>query len=873
MAADYLIWIQHKTSLVTDTITIDGQTIIVTDTESTLATLMTWNEGTGKWETVTDPWDYYFGAESGQPASDIYLPFGTIGIGDPASSSLSLVAFAVEEEGLRLWATIPNHNAVNSDRVLEVDFDGLHLLALTQRLAWSSLSAGVCPNVVQSSADTTAPQTVTAEPGQYTGADVTAKLSAAPVGAAYGLLDDGYFFIMDELRPFENLVDWQAELAALCAFNPASPDCERAPVTSGNLDFAAAEELGFQLDADHPPLSDGDAISYTLELVNRGTGPASGIVADVVTWGPIRLPAGTYGSATIDGELWEWDNLVLELGDLAPGEIISVTFTSLIDVSFDSNNLEGLATIDVTLYDDTGSLLENQLEWLFLDHPVDDQAPAYIELLGPESRLITPGINILEGMVRDASAVEQLELLFSPMGANPASPLVSGPNQATFTEFCLDPTPDDGSWSCVVDFGAVGDGAIFSLDARAVDSHGLTSDWSSSYAGAQELIVDAAPPTVTLDAATASVFGDGIIGPDQSSLSGRIEDNHLVSAVDVCQVTAEGEVCESADLTLDSGVTDQALKIYEDVPETPLPTGANAACGGGTEILRTFSVTETFTVANVDVGLNLSHPYRHDLEAYLTSPAGTEVTLLRENSAADNYDILLDDAARLGVGAARSNHDPAAPFYENEVSPDGYLSAFNQENATGTWMLRICDNFPGEDDGTYNRSRLILQAEAIPENTAGSWHYALPLTDEGLVGEQQLTIYGLDSIGNRSQPLALTYRLDTVAPLITVTNAVPTATASAPGAPTRVMTGTVSDDDSAISLEAGVTDLAGNVSAGQVNLAGDSWTLDIEPQTAGLHTIWVYATDSSGNTKAIGPFEVDVSIDRKYLFLPMIVGN
>ncbi|MDX1612901.1 MAG: hypothetical protein R3300_01250 [Candidatus Promineifilaceae bacterium] len=112
----------------------------------------------------------------------------------------------------------------------------------------------------------------------------------------------------------------------------------------------------------------------------------------------------------------------------------------------------------------------------------------------------------------------------------------------------------------------------------------------------------------------------------------------------------------------------------------------------------------------------------------------------------------------------------------------------------------------------------------------------------------------------------------TVAPLITVTNSVPTATVSAPGAPTRVMTGTVTDDNSVISLRANVIDLAGNVSAGQINLAGSDWTLDIEPQVAGLHTVWIYATDSSGNTKGIGPFEVEVTIDRQSLFLPLIIS-
>lgn len=97
-----------------------------------------------------EAWEYYFGSEYDQPAGDIYLPFETPGIGDPETTSLSLVAFAPEENALRLWATIPNRNVADSDQVSETAYGGFHTFALTQWLSWNSLGDGGCPNVVQS---------------------------------------------------------------------------------------------------------------------------------------------------------------------------------------------------------------------------------------------------------------------------------------------------------------------------------------------------------------------------------------------------------------------------------------------------------------------------------------------------------------------------------------------------------------------------------------------------------------------------------------------------------------------------------------------------------------------------------------------------
>jgi hypothetical protein len=100
LAADYLVWVR------------DAQT----------ATLLRW-DGSG-WVAESDLaqdglYQYVAGLEDG--LTDLHLPFGRLGIGDPATTALDVVAFASEENGLYLWAAMPGGNPLNSARV-----DGRH---------------------------------------------------------------------------------------------------------------------------------------------------------------------------------------------------------------------------------------------------------------------------------------------------------------------------------------------------------------------------------------------------------------------------------------------------------------------------------------------------------------------------------------------------------------------------------------------------------------------------------------------------------------------------------------------------------------------------------------------------------------------------
>jgi uncharacterized repeat protein (TIGR01451 family) len=130
-------------------------------------------------------------------------------------------------------------------------------------------------------------------------------------------------------------------------------------------------------------------------------------------------------------------------------------------------------------------------------------------------------------------------------------------------------------------------------------------------------------------------------------------------------------------------------------------------------LVRNFSVSLSFTVGDVDLGVLATHTWRGDMQITLQSPAGTRVQLVNGDVNAvdgDNFNVRLDDAAATLVNTDGNSvsHTTTAPPYQNQFRPNAVLSAFNGQNSAGTWRLEICDLFPSSDDGTFQRADLYL---------------------------------------------------------------------------------------------------------------------------------------------------------------------
>lgn len=132
-----------------------------------------------------------------------------------------------------------------------------------------------------------------------------------------------------------------------------------------------------------------------------------------------------------------------------------------------------------------------------------------------------------------------------------------------------------------------------------------------------------------------------------------------------------------------------------------------------TTVTRTFVVGTSFSVSDVDIGVLLTHTYRSDLNITLTSPAGTTVQLINAvGGQADNLNVLFNDEGSAAISSHTANDTTGpVPPYQQTFQPGAALSAFDGQNAQGTWTLVICD-FVAQDTGTFTRADLYL-AQAV----------------------------------------------------------------------------------------------------------------------------------------------------------------
>ena len=116
---------------------------------------------------------------------------------------------------------------------------------------------------------------------------------------------------------------------------------------------------------------------------------------------------------------------------------------------------------------------------------------------------------------------------------------------------------------------------------------------------------------------------------------------------------------------------------YGFTPNLPIPDGGQNTNNVATSVA---SVTETCTIASVQVGVGITHPYQGDLVIDLVSPTATTVRL---------WD---------GTGGPADNLVGTFPF---TLTPAQSLDAFAGESATGDWTLKVGDKF-NTDAGTLN---------------------------------------------------------------------------------------------------------------------------------------------------------------------------
>ena len=140
---------------------------------------------------------------------------------------------------------------------------------------------------------------------------------------------------------------------------------------------------------------------------------------------------------------------------------------------------------------------------------------------------------------------------------------------------------------------------------------------------------------------------------------------------------------------------------FGDEFDLPIPADQNDSKGWMVD--ATIEVDEHLTIDDIDIGIDLTHDNVSDLQIIIVSPAGTEVCLTSNDPSSvsaegdEILDIVFDDEAESAFPDSAVPQDP--------------LSAFDGEDAFGTWHVRIYDAHYA-DTGSLDSVEIMI---TIPE--------------------------------------------------------------------------------------------------------------------------------------------------------------
>ncbi len=153
----------------------------------------------------------------------------------------------------------------------------------------------------------------------------------------------------------------------------------------------------------------------------------------------------------------------------------------------------------------------------------------------------------------------------------------------------------------------------------------------------------------------------------------------------------------------------------------------------GSMTALTIDVADSFSIADLNVTVDIAHTWTGDLVWKLESPGGSVVDLLSRagfDELADDGEGCCGSASDLVFGNTYTIDDdatdssellgfdgfpevPSGSFYSSGFGNDHGLSTLNGENSAGTWTLYIGDS-AGADLGTFDGFTLDFTAVPAP---------------------------------------------------------------------------------------------------------------------------------------------------------------
>lgn len=218
-----------------------------------------------------------------------------------------------------------------------------------------------------------------------------------------------------------------------------------------------------------------------------------------------------------------------------------------------------------------------------------------------------------------------------------------------------------------------------------------------------------------------------------SSYNGTIFDDEAAISINAGSVPYSGSYQPEGSLSaLDGKKTagSWTLEVTDDGPTLPVDTGAINAWTliidtsyDATDVPQAIPdnalsnpVESTITlpnlqgkIADVNVQIDITHPYVADLDIFLTAPNGSRIELTTDNgqSGADFSGTIFDDDAATSITAVTNLDAPFSGSYQ----PEQPLAALNGLKPVGDWTLEVGDD-TGGDTGTLNAWSLMIELQS-----------------------------------------------------------------------------------------------------------------------------------------------------------------
>jgi subtilisin-like proprotein convertase family protein len=142
-------------------------------------------------------------------------------------------------------------------------------------------------------------------------------------------------------------------------------------------------------------------------------------------------------------------------------------------------------------------------------------------------------------------------------------------------------------------------------------------------------------------------------------------------------------------------------------------------------VSNTVNVTDTNSISDINVTLNVTHTYPQDLIIKLRHPDNTEVIVWNRACAGNNnFNVVLSDGAAVFTCVANMT---------GTFAPSSPLSAFNGKPANGTWTMLVSDN-ANVDTGSLNSWAIEVctqQAVLASENFGIEGFFLYPNPNNG----------------------------------------------------------------------------------------------------------------------------------------------